>query len=172
MILSVWFVEWCLDEDRRVLRVGDVISSWLTFEESQRHPLRPAERLQTVRGVVRPLAPWRGTEDGRHPVAIDVGGGTLYWDAPALVAGTLEVAGIISHNNIDAPDGFPYTRGVIRRVRMEWRTLAMDEAARYEDLSASYLPTRDASTEDPSGDTVPRWNGCLIDLEIPDEARG
>ena len=172
MILSVWFVEWCLDEDRRVLRVGDVISSWLTFEESERRPIRPTERLQTVRGVVRPLARWPGAEDGRHPVAIDVDGGTLYWDAPAPVTSTVEVAGAISYNNIDAPDGFPHTRGVIRRVRMEWRTLATDASTRYEDLAASYLPTSDAWTEDPSSDTVPRWTGCLIDLDISDQGRG
>ena len=188
MIVSVWVVEWYLDEDRRVLQAGDTISSWLTFEDEERLQLRPRERLQTIRGVARALSRWPGTEDGRHPVAIDIDGGTLYWDAPERVEGTIEVTGTISLNNTDAPDGFPTTHGVVRRVRMEWHEYecARDGSRKrptpgthplYEDVLASYLPTGDASPTTSVADhderrdlSSLRWTGCLIDLDLTTSA--
>ncbi len=172
MIVSVWAVEWYLDEDRRVLRVGDTISSWLTFEDAERVKLRPKQRLQTIRGVARALPRWPGAEDGRHPVAIDIRGGTLYWDAPERVEGTIEVTGTISFNNVDAPDHFPDTHGVVRRVRMEWqefvdsdnRSWSKPQAEpRYEDVSANYFPLNDGPL---------RWTGALIDLDLTASAQG
>jgi hypothetical protein len=188
VILSVWVVEWYLDEDRRVLQVGDTISSWLTIEDSERLQLRPHERLQGVRGVARALPRWRGAEDGRHPVAVDIDGGTLYWDAPERVEGTVEVTGTISLNNVDAPDGFPTTDGVVRRVRMEWQEYEFaGDGSRlrptpgthplYEDVLVSYLPTPDDSPTrsiahgDERRDVSSlRWAGCLIDLGLTTSA--
>lgn len=173
MIVSVWAVEWYLDEDRRVLAVGDAITSWMTFEDAEQHPA-PGERLQTVRGVARALPRWPGAEDGRHPVAIDVPGGTFYWDAPERVEGAIEVTGSISFNNVDAPDRFPVTHGVVRRVRMEWQECVERDGRagpspqaepRYEDVSASWFPPDDRPE---------RWTGCLVDLDLglTDPARG
>ena len=188
MILSVWVVEWYLDEDRRVLQVGDTISSWLTIEDAERLQLHPDERLQTVRGVARALPRWRGAEDGRHPVAVDIDGGTLYWDAPERVEGTIEVTGTISLNNVDAPYGFPTTDGVVRRVRMEWQEYEFaGDGSRlrptpgthplYEDVLASYLPTFDYSPTrsiahgDERRDVSSlRWTGCLVDLDLTTSA--
>ena len=189
MIVSVWVVEWYLDEDRRVLQVGDTISSWLTFEDAERLQLRPDERLQSVRGVARALPRWLGAEDGRHPVAVDIdGGGTLYWDAPERVEGAIEITGTISLNNTDAPDGFPTTDGVVRRVRMEWQEYEFaGDGSRlqpspgthplYEDVLASYLPTFDDSPTrsiahgDERRDVSSlRWKGCLIDLDLTTSA--
>ena len=145
MVLSVWVAEWILDEDRRTVRVDDALTEWLTFIEVERLPHVPAGQLQTLRGVARDLPRWPGTEDGRHPVSISVDGATLYWDAPRPVDGSVEITGVVFLNNIDAPDGFPVTRGVIRRVRME----------------------RQAPGTAPDGTPLPalRWSGCLVDLE-------
>ena len=188
MIVAVWVVDWYLDEDRRVLRAGDTIASWLRFEDAERLQLRPNERLQTIRGVARALPRWPGTEDGRHPVAIDIDGGTLYWDAPERLEGTIEVTGTISLNNIDAPDGFPTTHGVVRRVRMAWQEFEFAKGGGrlgpkpgthllYEDVLASYLPTFDDSPPRSIADrdhrrdlSSLRWTGCLIDLDLTTSA--
>lgn len=188
MIVSVWVVAWYLDEDRRVLEVGDTISSWLTFEDAERLRLRPNECLQAIRGVARALPRWPGTEDGRHSTAIAIDGGTLYWDAPERVEGTIEVTGTISLNNIDAPDGFPTSYGVVRRVRMEWQEFEFTPGGSrlgprpgthpfYEDVQASYLPTFDdsptrsiADYDDRRDVSSLRWTGCLIDLDLTTSA--
>jgi hypothetical protein len=189
VIVSVWVVEWYLDEDRRVLQVGDTISSWLTFEDAERLQLRPQERLHTIRGIARALPRWPGTEDGRHPVAIELDGGTLYWDAPERLEGTIEVTGTISLNNTDAPDGFPTTHGVVRRVRMEWQEFEFAQGGSrpgpkmgthpfYEDVLASYLPTFDdsptrsiADRDDGRDVSSLRWTGCLIDMDLTASAK-
>lgn len=142
MLLSVWVAEWVLDEDRRTLGVGETLTEWLTFTDVERLPHVAPECVQTIRGLARPLPRWPGTEDGHHPVSISVDGATLYWDAPRPVDGPVELAGVVSLNNIDAPDGFPVTRGVIRRVRMEWQ----------------------ATGTGTDGQAL-RWSGCLVDLE-------
>lgn len=182
MPLSVWVAEWVLDEDRRTLRVGDTLSEWLTLEEVERLPHAPPECVQSIRGVARALPPWPGTEDGRHPVSVSVAGATLYWDAPRPVDGPVEITGVVSLNNVDAPDDFPATRGVIRRVRMEWRATGTGTdgqrvslpgaAIHYEEVPVSYLPGYD----DGPGPGFPhapaataaqalRWSGCLVDLD-------
>ena len=174
MILSVWVAEWVLDEDRRTLRVDDPFRSWLTFTDADRPGHGPPERRQTIQGIAQSLPPWPGVEDGRHPVAITVGGATLYWDAPRPVDGAIEVSGSVSSNNVDAPDGFPDAHGVIRRVRMEWQPVdasgtgrpsapGTDARARYEDVQVSYLPGHDV---DPNLPRALRWTGCLIDLDL------
>jgi hypothetical protein len=63
----------------------------------------------------------------------------------------IDVVGSISSNNVDAPDGFPDVRGVIRRVRTEWQPVAASETDRL------LAPVADART---------RWTGCLIDLDL------
>ena len=93
-----------------------------------------------------------------------------------------EITGVVSLNNIDAPDGFPATRGVIRRVRMEWqatgtgtdgqRVSLPGAASHYEEVPVGYLPGYD----DGPGPGFPRapaaisaqalrWSGCLVDLD-------
>jgi hypothetical protein len=177
VILTVWVAHWQLDEDRWVVAVGDEISFWLTFEESERWP-GPAEQSHVIRGVARPLPRWPGAELGRHPVQLEVGGVALYWDAPGPVAGVVEVAGSVSSNTVDTPDGFPMARGVARRVRMEWREFVhdgqrrwsyADGEARYEQVEASYFPIQEAETGDPDvppGARKTQWTGVLVDLEI------
>ena len=145
MVLTLRVAEWVLDEDRRTLSVGETLTEWLTFTEVDRLPHVPADRVQTIRGVARALPRWPGTEDGRHPVSVSVGAATLYWDAPRPADGPVETTGVVSLNNTDAPDGFPVTRGVIRRVRTE----------------------RQATGTTPDGTPLPalRWSGCLVDLD-------
>jgi hypothetical protein len=154
VILTVWVPFWELEEDDRVLSVGDELSSWLEFHEADR--FAPAERVGAVHGVAHVLPRWPGAEAGRHPTRIDLDGGVLYWDAPDAVEGPLDLAGTVSSNNVDAPDGFAETSGVMRRVRMEWRNKSAEY--RYEEVPASSLPAESGIT----------WTGVLIDLEIGD----
>lgn len=94
----------------------------------------------------------------------------------------MEITGVVSLNTIDAPDGFPATSGVIRRVRMVWQATGTGTdgqrvsrppgaASHYEDVPVSYLPGYD----DGPGPGFPlapaaisaqalRWSGCLVDL--------
>ena len=157
MLLTVQVPEWDLEDSRRVLRVGDRMRSWLTFEEAERRAPAP-ERLNVVRGIAVPLSSWPGAELGRHPVRIDVDGGALYWDAPERLTGPIEVRGTISAHRVDAPDGLPETTGVLRRVRMVWTDVALDrdgrsrstgEGARYEEVAATYFPADERAAVDP-----------------------
>jgi hypothetical protein len=169
MILSAWVPAWCLDEERRVLAIGDRFSSWLTFEETAPPDADDMPGVQTLAAVARPLPRWDG-ELSPHPVVLDVDGGTLYWDAARPVAGPVAVTGTVSFNNVDAPDGFPETAGVLRRVRMRWTpTHGHARYTRHEDVERSYLPSWD---EAPPASVVRtsrvrlRWAGCLVDLEL------
>jgi hypothetical protein len=119
MVLTVHVPEWELEESGRVLSVGDEHRCWLSFEEAPRSA-RSADKVRVIRGVAVPLRAWPGAELGRYPVRIELDAGVLYWDAPEPVSGALEVAGTVSSNAVDAPDGFPETTGVIRRLRREW----------------------------------------------------
>jgi hypothetical protein len=65
VILTVWVPFWELEEDDRVLSVGDELSSWLEFHEADR--FAPAERVGAVHGVAHVLPRWPGAEAGRHP---------------------------------------------------------------------------------------------------------
>jgi hypothetical protein len=157
MLLTVEVPPWELEENGRVLSVGDNAELWLTFEEAERRA--PAtERVNLVRGVAVPLPTWPGGEFGRHPVRIDVDGGALYWDAPERVIGPIAVAGTISTNNVDAPEGFPATSGVLRGVRMVWSDfvispqgvwLSTGEGTRYEEVRSTYFPVREPVPFDP-----------------------
>lgn len=157
MLLTVGVSEWELEESGRVLSVGDQEQFLLTFEKAERRA--PAtERINVIRGVAVPLPTRPGAEFGRHPIRIDVEGGALYWDAPERVSGAIEVLGTISTNNIDAPEGFPETTGVLRRVRMVWNGFAISregvwrstgEGTRYEDVPSTYFPVREPTTFDP-----------------------
>jgi hypothetical protein len=144
MLLTVEVSEWELEERGRILCVGDRERFWLTFEEAERRA-PAAERINVIRGVAVPLPPWPGAEFGWHAVRIDIEGGALYWDAPERTTGAIEVAGTISTNHVDAPEGFPETTGVLRRVRMVWDDFALSqervwrsvgEGARYEEVTA------------------------------------
>jgi hypothetical protein len=123
---KVQIADWVIEEDHLVVRVGDELSSWLTFEEAE-GPTGPEDPIQVVRGTAHRLPSWPGETFARHAVRIDLeGGGALYWDAPEPVEGPVEVTGTVSTNNIDAPDGFPETRGVVRRVRPSQAGLLLD----------------------------------------------
>jgi hypothetical protein len=157
VIVKVLVEEWELEESGRVLSVGDEVSFWLTFQEADGVEVS-AEEVQTIQGVARPLPTWAGGKSGRHPVHIDIAGGALYWDAPAPFEGAVEVAGRISSNIVDAPDGFPETRGVVRRLRMVWHEYANGPdgmwthergGPRYEEVSSTYLPAIEAAVPDP-----------------------
>jgi hypothetical protein len=156
MRLTVWVPDWQLEEDQRVLSVGEELSSWLTFEEGERVPGAP-ERLQVVRGVARPLPSWPGAELHRHPVRVDVAGGALYWDAPAPVDGPFEILGSVSTCVTDAPDGFPTTRLVIRAARMLSRRRGVHEGGLF--LSGAPAPRA------VPGAARTDWSGVLLDVE-------
>lgn len=157
VIFRVWIPAWQLEEETRALRVGDELSSWLTFREAA-EVSPPAEAVHVVEGTARPLPDWPGATLGRHPLQIDVAGGALYWDAPEPIEGAVAVAGIVCTNNVDAPDGFPETTGVVRRIRMEWHDFVMGAngswrsertASRYEEVPATYFPAAEAEDVDP-----------------------
>src|SRR3954454_21256806 len=148
MLLTVQVPGWELEENGRILSVGDRARFWLTFAESQGRAVA-TELVNVVRGVAVPLPTWPGAEAGRYPVRIDIDGGALYWDAPKRVTGHLEGAGTIRTDLVDAPAGFPETSGVVRRVRMVWADVVMSpdgtwrargEHARYEEVTSTYLP--------------------------------
>lgn len=175
MILSVWVPAWCLDEERRVIAVGERFSSWMTFEEA---PLPDSDGdghhgVQTLRAVARPIPRWGG-ERGPHPVALELDGAVLYWDAARPASGLVEVAGTVTFNNAAAPEGFPDTEGVLRRIRMRWAPTHGDARyTRYEDVERSYLPGWDDVPPAAVARTSPvrlRWSGCLIDLELSTSA--
>jgi hypothetical protein len=160
-MLTVRVPEWELEDSRRILSVGDQLRAWLTFQEAERWP-SPAERINVIEGTALPLSAWPGAERGRHPVQINLDGGALYWDAPHPVAGALEVTGTVSTNNVDAPDGFPDTSGVLRRLRMEWQDFIKStdrvwhntgESARYEEVTTTYFPTSDTDVLDPDAES-------------------
>jgi hypothetical protein len=144
------------------------------FGEADRASL-PAERVGSIRGVARLLPSWPGAGAGRYPVQIDVERGALYWDAPEKVEGVVEIAGQVSSNDIDAPDGFPATTGVVRRILMEWREFVEFKSrswrneggrARYEKVPATYFPVGDHEpTGAALGATKTVWTGVLIELE-------
>lgn len=104
---------------------------------------------------------------------VDLGAAVLYWDAPTPVEGPIDIRGVIRHNNVDAPNGFPETVGVVSRVRMEWRTFNGDgfggfevtkEPAQYEKVDTSYLPNwPDMDGTEPM---VTLWTGLLLDIDI------
>jgi hypothetical protein len=155
VILIVRVPSWEIEGDHRVFAVGQETSSWLTFDEDGAG--RGAAHAQSIDGIARPLPSWPGAVLGGHPVRIDVGGAALYWDAPSPVEAALQVFGPISTNTQDAPDGFPETVGVVRRVRMAWRD---DEAGpdgswitgaqvTYEDVASTYIPDPPVRTPDP-----------------------
>ena len=87
---------------------------------------------------------------------INLDGGALYWDAPEPLEGDVEVAGTVSTNKVDAPDGFPETRGAVSRVQMEWQDFTHQGGGlwdnesgevRYEDVSATYIPAIEVDAE-------------------------
>jgi hypothetical protein len=156
MLLTVRVPEWEFEEDGRILSVGDEERFWLAFQEVERWA-PPAEQVNVILGVALPLPTWPGAEFGRYPVQINVDGGALYWDAPGPVAGLVEVAGAVSTNNVDVPDDFPETTGVLRRVRMEWQDFVMSpsgwrskgEGTRYEEVATTYSPASEPRTFEP-----------------------
>lgn len=157
MILTVRVPTWELEEVGRVLRVGDVVSTWLTFREADAIPPL-AEGVQVLEGAARSLPSWPGGTMHGNPVQIDFAGGALYWDAPESIEGAVEVAGTVCTNNVDAPDGFPETTGVLRRIQMEWDDFVMGsdgawrstgDGRRYEEVPATYFPPVEAETLDP-----------------------
>lgn len=174
VILVVHVPEWVMDEDRRVVAVGDPFRSWLTMDEEERDFV-PSESVSRIKGRSRLLPNWPGAEYQRFPVRVDLGAAALYWDAPAPVEGPIDIRGVIRQNNIDAPNGFPETVGVVRRVRMEWRTFDGDgdggfevtnDPAHYEDVRISSLPERH---EPGSRETMATlWTGLLLDIDIVD----
>ena len=157
MILTVRVATWELEENGRVLSVGDEFSSWLTFHEADATST-PAQDVQMILGSARPLPTWPGEGLAVHPVQIDLADGALYWEAPGPVEGPVEVIGTVCTNNIDAPDGCPETTGVVRRIQMEWRDYVMGSdkswrdvsgGLRYEEVPATYFPFPPIEIDEP-----------------------
>jgi hypothetical protein len=150
VILKVHISSWELEEDRWVLRLGDEVGFWMFLREAD-PSTATREDMQEIRGHARP-APWDEVEVevGRHPVRVDVGPAALYWEAPEPVSGEVQVVGAIRRDAVDAPPGFPDTRAVVRRIRMEWTPYARlssgewapDAAERphYVDVAKSFFP--------------------------------
>ena len=90
----------------------------------------------------------------------------------------MDVIGVVSANNVDAPDGFPLTNGIVSRVRMQWQDYRLGQnhawhpisgTARCEDVTSSYLP--DPGLPDPAQHaeaTRLTWTGVLVDLDVVD----
>ncbi len=172
MRVNVFVPGWVLVEDMWVVTVGDALDCWLTFEEAGRWAV-PLERLHRVEGIAASLPGWPGRERDRYPVRIDVGGAALYWDAPTDVQGRVGPVGHVEFNNVDAPEGFPQTRGIVRAVRMEWRDyvsdngvewVPADDRAQYGRVEASTVPFGDDQPPMRGRRTV--WTGVLLDLEV------
>ncbi|NPC97440.1 hypothetical protein [Nocardioides sp. zg-DK7169] len=170
MGLTVHVPAWRLEEDGAVIVVGDQFGAWLEFRESSRGDQAP-DQHHRLTGLARAIPPWAGAEGGRHPTIIDADGASIYWDAPQSVTGPVDLLGVVSANNVDVPDGFPTTEGLVTRVRMEWQECRPGDdtawypvpgTARYEDLQSSYLPH--AGSLDPATRAV--WTGVLVDLEV------
>jgi hypothetical protein len=147
-MLSVRLPEWELHESGRILGVGEEHAFWLTFREVE-GASTSADAVNLVHGVAVPLPDWPGAELGRHPVRIDIDGGALYRDAPEPIIGRVEVAGTVTTNDVDAPEGFPETACVLRRLRMEWQDFVISpqgrwtsagEGTRYEEVTSTQLP--------------------------------
>lgn len=117
VLLKVWIAEWVLEEDNRVLGIGDELTSWLNFSETERRHFHPAS-TNTLTATATPLPTWPGQEWHRHPTRLDVGGVSLYWDAPDPATGTVAVQGTVEYQRIDAPRGFPETTGQVRGLRI------------------------------------------------------
>lgn len=157
VILTVRVPTWELEESHRVLGVGDEVSSWLTFYETDRTSAL-AEDVQVISGKVRPLPNWPDAGLGLRPVQIDLAGGALYWEATDPAEGVVEVVGTVYTNNLDAPDGFPQTTGVVRRIRMEWQDVELGQdgswhrvadGLHYEEVSQTYFPPIEIEEPDP-----------------------
>lgn len=168
MLLTVSIPEWSLDEDNRVIAVGDVFESWLVLVEAERRPHAPGG-LQRIHGEATALPGWAGAAWGRYPVRVDTGAAALYWDAPEPVSGPIELSGWVEATNVDAPPAFPATSGTVRRVAMEWSDVdttglherrAMLETAWYAEVPASRLVRRDLHA------AGPLLTAVLIDLEV------
>jgi hypothetical protein len=138
---------WQLEEDSRVIAVGDEVSFSLVLEEVAAETSDAG--VETVRGNARALPSWPSAQGGRHPVRIDVGGGAVYFGAPTPIEGPVEVVGRVVSDDVDWPEATPATRGVVRRVRMEWSERVQyapgtwggtSTPPRYEDVPATYLP--------------------------------
>jgi hypothetical protein len=171
VVLTVHIPAWHLEEDGDVITVGDHLSTWLEFHENTRWD-QPPDQQHRLTGLARALPAWLGAESGRHPTIIGTDEATIYWDAPEPTSGPVEVTGVVSANNVDAPDGFPTTAGVVTRVRMEWQHYQSGDnndwypvpgTARYEDLTSSYLPIEPAGHADT---TRVVWTRVLVDLEV------
>lgn len=151
-----------------MLVVGQRFSAWLTFEEVAGNRGGDPE-AQVLHALARPLPRWQG-QTSPHPVALEVDGGTLYWDSPRDVTGPVQLTGTIAFNNVDAPDGLPLTTGVLRRIRMEWRpTHGTIGRAQYDDVDRSYLPSWEDPPPAAAASTSPvrlRWSGCLVDIDL------
>jgi hypothetical protein len=185
VLLTVRVSDWELESSARVLNVDDEHRCWLTFQEVE--PSASSEAgIAVIRGVAVALPTWPGQEFGRHPVRIDVDNGAFYWDAPEPVTGEVEVRGTVSTNDVDAPDGFPETTGVIRRLRMVWHDVVMgpqgkwiwtSEGPRHEEVASTYLPAHERwppvrTPRETAPDTKETWwTGVLMDLETVDEAQ-
>ena len=104
MVLTVHVPAWHLEEDCVVVAVGDHLSTWLEFREGTRGGM-PHQAQHRLTGLARPAPGWDGAEWGRHPTIVDSDGAAIYWDAPRPVAGPVDVTGVVSANNVDAPDG-------------------------------------------------------------------
>lgn len=174
MGLTVLIPAWHLEEDAAVVSVGDHLSTWLEFHESTRWD-QPPVRQHRLRGLARVIPAWPGAESGRHPTVIEALDATIYWDAPQPASGAVDVTGVVSANNVDAPDGFPETEGVVTRVRMEWQAYQPGDnsvsypvpgTSRYEDLQTSYLPGPEPIDSTAHADRLFVWTGVLVDLDV------
>jgi hypothetical protein len=171
-MLKVFVHSWDLEDHGEVLRVGQRVAWRLVFLEASDGPLR--EHVQEVRGTASRLAGWEGTPLPSDTDACNLSpssGGSLYWSKPSSNAVDVEVVvvGTIRRDGPqDAPDDFPLTSGVIRRVRMETRTFVVesrrveygDEPPSYEDVDETYyLPWLDQGKHR-------AWTGVLVDLDV------
>ena len=172
MRIVVHIPDWVMESGHAAVEVAGLLSGWLVMKEAERFSA-PSEAVQRIQGHATPLADWPGGELGRRPVRVDVGAAALYWDAPSPVTGPVDLEAMVQYNTADAPEGFPETEGVVRRLRMEWKTFVMkddfvsravDGSARYDDVPLSFIPLQPFQGQNRAAYTS--WTGLLADVEI------
>lgn len=168
--VSGWEVECCLEPPE----VGATVDWTLSFTDGT--DAVDAEQLVTLAATATPLDDWEGATLGRSPVRLDVGHAALHWEASAPVSGACTLVGSVylAHHG-EAPEDFPETRGVVRRLRLAG---TLYEERPPGSRSWTYVLPRDVTHRDV--ERSPEWftddlrvgtrarleNALLVDLEV------
>ena len=172
VVVPGWEIECCLEPPS----VGDLVEWPLQFVERENPEGAPDPTLVALQAVATPLPDWEGATEERWPVRLDLPGGSFYWDAPKEVeAGPVELRGyllLVRHG--DAPDDFPETTGIVRRVQVSATRYAQSEpgvsfwpSIDPPDVHYRDVPTAPSWFDHDLSETRDRLDdGVLVDLEL------